>query len=690
MQGKTEKNVHFFINIPELVQYEKKLMDSGTEVQTDASVIHNGIVQDMTLTGIPFYEGKEAAGALVLLEEKNRGQGIGLFLDRSTGFLDYNGILAAAGRFDDAYRDSHAGYCVMELALADFREYSRQFGNKATRILTRVIAETLHQADLRGVAVGRAEGCTFLFVTAIANVSKLAAAAELCRKAVEDRANVDGLPIHPRIGNGIAYGEEATGSFGALRLAHDRRIAREKIGALLLDPDRQFIIDIGVFDDMPEWVTLIDAETYDVLYANRAVRNDFHIDVGEDLGGRKCYELFNGSEGPCSFCSNARLRRDAVYCWNRRYQSNGKLILNRDFLIPYKGRMAVMSIGIPLSSYMNLNAADHELLKQETNANDTIERGIAQDTPEKAIQVMLREIGQNLGSQRVLIFEQQEGAEAVSCTYEWHQQGLMPVMPGLKAIPKRHLSPLYRQLDDRQVVLIEDYKTFEAEHPDMQLPISGIDNIISGKIQLAGGFYGFTMVINSSSETFRQASLLLWTLTDVLAIVLRASLLRNKLLKQELLDTLTGVGSRQGLRQYVGNLKTEGRVVFIGGKVGGLKGTNLSGGQGAGDRLLKRAADVLAGLSSRNRVFRTGGGEFVIVEEQMDEEGAGMLIQRICEENRSQDIRMTFGLAVMDGNSLDFDEIMRRIEVSLEEKQKRSLPGEAEPSAPDGGEEKPI
>lgn len=671
--GKTGRSVHFFMNVPELVRYEKQLLDSGTEVQTETAVMHDGVVEDVTLTGIPYYEGKMIAGALIFLTKKIQSTDQKSFLDERSGFLDYPGILAAAGRYDDAYRDSGSGYCVMEIAPQDMNENLKQYGDKASDIIIRVMSEALHGADLSGVAVGRTEGCTFLLIAEAEIAEKLSAIFEICRNAVENRAKNDNVPLIPRIDNGIAFGTETTDSFGALQLAHDRRVSGEKNAALSFDPMKQFIMDLSVFDESPEWATLIDPATHRVLYANHAVRSDFHIAADEDISGMKCYELFNGTDQPCKYCNNGRLRREAVYCWNRRYQYNGKLMLNRDFLIPYRGQMAVMSVGIPISTYMNLNSTDHELLQQEANVNDTIERGLSKNTPEESIQEILQGIAQDLGSDRILIFEHHEGSDSVLCTYEWHQPGLVPVMQDMQSIPTRDLRPLYHQFDDRQVVLIGDYEAFTAEHSDMKLPISGIRNIISGRMQLSGNIYGFTMVINSSGETFRQASLLLWTLTDVLAVLMRTRNLQKQISRKEFVDPLTGVWNRQGLRRYVDGLKGQCRVVFILGKVEGLKEANMSGGQTAGDRILKKAADILTGLTSENRVFRIGGGEFVIVEEQIDESGAELFIRRIREENRPQNIQMSFGLAAIDGKAPDFDEIMRQMEVSLSKNSRRSM-----------------
>ncbi len=59
---------------------------------------------------------------------------------------------------------------------------------------------------------------------------------------------------------------------------------------------------LSIFDSIDEVVYVSDPNTYDVLYANQAIRKALG-----NVVGKKCYLVFQGMESPCSFCTNDRI-----------------------------------------------------------------------------------------------------------------------------------------------------------------------------------------------------------------------------------------------------------------------------------------------------------------------------------------------------------------------------------------------
>ncbi|MBP1908650.1 PAS domain-containing sensor histidine kinase [Methanolobus bombayensis] len=59
----------------------------------------------------------------------------------------------------------------------------------------------------------------------------------------------------------------------------------------------QLLSVIEAFDD-PAYVA--DPVTYELLFANRAIKKD----MGDDIVGEKCYKVLQGFSAPCSFCTN--------------------------------------------------------------------------------------------------------------------------------------------------------------------------------------------------------------------------------------------------------------------------------------------------------------------------------------------------------------------------------------------------
>lgn len=406
---------------------------------------------------------------------------------------------------------------------------------------------------------------------------------------------------------------------------------------------------------------ILDPATYRILYMNPAMRQAIGAGLDETFSDKRCYEALAGRDTPCDTCRNSSLSRTRVVCWNRRW--NGEhMLLNRDFLIPWHGNTAVMSVGIPISEYIRLAAGGNTLLLQENGTNEAIESGLSQADPEAGIQATLRGIAKSLRAERVLIMENKPGGGAVSCTHEWCREGLIPARSEMKSIVNRKLSPLVQGFSDRRVVLIPDYPAFVRKNPAMGIPIPDIKNVISGQLLIGGEPMGFTLVINSAQETFYSASLLLLTLTDFLAVLLRCESQARRLQEDGFTDGMTGVGSRRALaglpKAYDGRRSFAVLVCDI----LSLDGVNEVAGMAAGDRLLKKTADTLARFADRGMIFRIDGDEFLLAEYDMDEDGAKLLAQRLQEETKAQDIPLTIGYAIHEQGPLDLDDLMNRAE----------------------------
>jgi len=63
---------------------------------------------------------------------------------------------------------------------------------------------------------------------------------------------------------------------------------------------------LSIFASVAESIYDSDPHTYEILYANRAIKDKF----GKELTGGACYKEFQGKDAPCEFCTNARILRD--------------------------------------------------------------------------------------------------------------------------------------------------------------------------------------------------------------------------------------------------------------------------------------------------------------------------------------------------------------------------------------------
>jgi two-component system phosphate regulon sensor histidine kinase PhoR len=121
-------------------------------------------------------------------------------------------------------------------------------------------------------------------------------------------------------------------------------------------------------------VYVADMDTYEILAVNRMIEDGF----GQDLVGRKCYEVLQaGQNGPCSFCTNDRLMVDGTptepYSWKFRNTKTGRWYncVDKAILWP-DGRHVRIELAFDITDLENALAAAEAANRQVQLYNDLL------------------------------------------------------------------------------------------------------------------------------------------------------------------------------------------------------------------------------------------------------------------------------------------------------------------------------
>ncbi|HCE73968.1 MAG TPA: hypothetical protein DEP67_05820, partial [Lachnospiraceae bacterium] len=132
-------------------------------------------------------------------------------------------------------------------------------------------------------------------------------------------------------------------------------------------------------------------------------------------------------------------------------------------------------------------------------------------------------------------------------------------------------------------------------------------------------------------------------------------------------------GNRWALEKKIREWRGDGILGVISVDLNGLKYINDTEGHHAGDMLICETGKILRECVAADSVFRTGGDEFVVVTENIEEQELQRLIQQIRDSARRNGISMAIGYAISKGLVRDFDGLLTQADFEMYQDKKHSF-----------------
>lgn len=143
------------------------------------------------------------------------------------------------------------------------------------------------------------------------------------------------------------------------------------------------------------------------------------------------------------------------------------------------------------------------------------------------------------------------------------------------------------------------------------------------------------------------------------------------LTKMSFSDQLTGVMNRNAYEKNLSSLYADGKpVAVIAVDVNGLKQANDTEGHTAGDRLITETAHALANEFGNDRVFRTGGDEFLVVLQDYTEQEVRDDIDLVKNYLDSEHVSSSIGYAYTNALNGDIFDLIKYADEKMYEEKK--------------------
>ncbi len=399
-----------------------------------------------------------------------------------------------------------------------------------------------------------------------------------------------------------------------------------------------------IYENLQEIVYVSDMDTYELVYINQYGREKFGITSLEDLQGKHCYEVLQECSSPCSICTNNKLRSGHFYEWRHHNGLLGTTLLIKDTMIEQDGRRYRLEITIDISELDKQKKAIKEFTSNETMVNDALRLALAEPTPEKSIEVLLKHLGQSLRSERVYIFEE-TSEHTVKNTYEWCAGGVEPQKEFLQDVPFEVVALWYDAFRKNENIIIKSLDSIKQTDPKVYetlLP-QQVDSLVVSPLIIDDKIIGFYGVDNPPKEFLNHISVMFMVLGYFIASILKRRNLVDRLEKLSYYDQLTGALNRHGMNEFVANVNHDASISIVYCDVMGLKNVNDTLGHLAGDALLIRAYECLCSSFPRNTIFRIGGDEFLVMDSDVTKEDMENKIKQLKNSMTDYDLRFAIG-----------------------------------------------
>ena len=213
-------------------------------------------------------------------------------------------------------------------------------------------------------------------------------------------------------------------------------------------------------DDISEIVYVADIETHELLYLNDSGRRLFGV---EDIAGRTCHAVLQGSNTPCCFCTNTRLRHEENYTWERINPLTNHRYLLKDRLIDWQGRTARLEVAFDMTASSNGQADFRIALDAESMVLQCARDLNAAHELASATDGMLRRLGAFLRADRAHMFGVR--GDRIFGVREWCAIGGPSRLRNLETIKEATLRRWERFFSRGECVVIDDIEELREAQP---------------------------------------------------------------------------------------------------------------------------------------------------------------------------------------------------------------------------------
>lgn len=248
--------------------------------------------------------------------------------------------------------------------------------------------------------------------------------------------------------------------------------------------------------------------------------------------------------------------------------------------------------------------------------NRAFERALDHSEKKDNIAELLNCIGEELGCDRICVFEVNEDSECKK-TYEWIHRNLGKERTFWLQLSRAVFESWYGRLQQHEIITVMD--TDELKEYDSEVyrvfTEQGIRRAVVSALSFHGKSFGFFVLENPGDGAFEDREQLMPGLRYVLSSMVYSEHLVRRLMHIGYKDALTGVGNRLALQEHLSHIEPKKSISVIYFDVIGWRNGEGKQQHLETEQTVLRTAEFLAELFGSDHVFRTAITELLVIME---------------------------------------------------------------------------
>lgn len=230
-----------------------------------------------------------------------------------------------------------------------------------------------------------------------------------------------------------------------------------------------------IINNNDDLVYVTDMETNEVIFANKKLLQVVGKSEAE-VFGKLCYQALQGKDCPCEFCTNAMLTEGKYYDWKIFRKDIQRYFLLHDKILVLNGRKFRVEVGTDITDQVLEKQDIKNKLDMEQTLIKCINTLSHENNVNKAINELLKIVGETYDGDRAYIFERCEADDTVSNTYEWCKNGVEPQLDSLQKVPFSYFGMWVEEFANHKSRVIYSLKE-EIDHESEEYRLLGEQNI---------------------------------------------------------------------------------------------------------------------------------------------------------------------------------------------------------------------